>query len=366
MFSIFQKFSSFLSLRKAIKSLSSSQSSSEIQAIIDQMIYTRNTQNHLWKKLADELDSDQPLQQMRSPLSDTIDLAFKLEHNKIGLKESIGTEPLKSKIKEKTKLSRRALHQQRILRWTLNQFMVQSNKQKYDDLLLTPEQTARLAYLLGMYSQKSASYPVSSRKLLQHEFWSHRYALWTKLDKLVQQQCVYMDQFEIAMASYGMSRAQHGSAETWQQFKLEIETNLNSHVFLRENNTSNQQELVALVQTAEVLTSQDELFRDRTWRELEQQLLYKVQKIEQANLRLAFNELCGLSYAVIRRSPLPTCKPLVKYVERELLQNVKRIEKQDFRLLIHLIANICLHDFGSDQFHREFVSLDNLKKLAGV
>ena len=63
---------------------------------------------------------------------------------------------------------------------------------------------------------------------------------------------------------------------------------------------------------------------------------------------------------------MPTCKPLVKYVERELLQNVKRIEKQDFRLLIHLIANVCLHDFGSDSFHREFVSLDNLKKLAGV
>ena len=48
-----------------------------------------------------------------------------------------------------------------------------------------------------------------------------------------------MDQFEIALASYGMSRSGQGSKETWEQFQLEIETNLKSHVFLRENNTSN-------------------------------------------------------------------------------------------------------------------------------
>ena len=93
MLSIFEKGRSFLHLRNAIKSLSSNQSSKEIQAIIDQMVLTRNTQSHLWKKLADELDSDQPLQDIKSPLSDTIDLAFKLEHHKIGLEESIGIEP---------------------------------------------------------------------------------------------------------------------------------------------------------------------------------------------------------------------------------------------------------------------------------
>ena len=139
----------------------------------------------------------------------------------------------------KNQFSRRKLHQQRILRWTLNQFTAQSNRQNYNELTLTPEQTARLTYILGLYSTKSACYPVSSQKLIKNEFWNHEHALWQKLDELVQQQCVYMDQFEIAMASYGMSRSGHGSLETWEQFQLEIDTNLKSHVFLRENNTIN-------------------------------------------------------------------------------------------------------------------------------
>ena len=105
---------------------------------------------------------------------------------------------------------------------------------------LSAEQTARLAYVLGLYSAKSIDYPVNSRKLIQHEFWDDRDAIWPMLDKLISEQCVYMDQYEIAMASYGMSRASYGSVKTWEQFQLEIETNLKSNIFLRENNTSNQ------------------------------------------------------------------------------------------------------------------------------
>ena len=44
----------------------------------------------------------------------------------------------------------------------------------------------------------------------------------------------------------------------------------------------------------------------------------------------------------------------------------KTIEKQDLRLLIHLMAKVCKNDFGSDSFHRNFICLDNLKKLARV
>lgn len=81
---------------------------------------------------------------------------------------------------------------------------------------------------------------------------------------------------------------------------------------------------------------------------------------------MALNEACGLAYAVVSRSPYPTSKLLAAYVENELLKLAKTLEKQDLRLLIHLIAKVCKNDFGSDKFHRNFVSLDNLKMLARV
>ena len=53
-------------------------------------------------------------------------------------------------------------------------------------------------------------------------------------------------------------------------------------------------------------------------------------------------------------------------MEENLLEKAKEIEKKDFRLLVHLIASVCKNDFGSDRFHRQFVTLDNLKMLARV
>ena len=82
--------------------------------------------------------------------------------------------------------------------------------------------------------------------------------------------------------------------------------------------------------------------------------------------KLAINELGALSYAVVRRSPKPISIDLTKFVEDRLLENAKMLEKKDFRLLVHLIASVCKNDFGSDKFHRNFVTLDNLKKLARV
>ena len=48
------------------------------------------------------------------------------------------------------------------------------------------------------------------------------------------------------------------------------------------------------------------------------------------------------------------------------MKHAKAIEKRDLRLLIHLIAKVCKNNFGSDKFHRNFVTLDNLKMLARV
>ena len=69
---------------------------------------------------------------------------------------------------------------------------------------------------------------------------------------------------------------------------------------------------------------------------------------------------------MVSRCPYPTSKLLTSYIESQLLKNAKAIEKEDLRLLIHLIAKVCKNDFGSDRFHRNFVTLDNLKKLARV
>ena len=48
------------------------------------------------------------------------------------------------------------------------------------------------------------------------------------------------------------------------------------------------------------------------------------------------------------------------------MKHAKTLEKTDLRQLIHLIGQVCINDFGSDKFHRNFVCLDNLKKLARV
>ena len=57
---------------------------------------------------------------------------------------------------------------------------------------------------------------------------------------------------------------------------------------------------------------------------------------------------------------------LTDYIEEKLLLIAKKLQKEDLRCLIHLIANVCKKDFGSDKFHRNFVSLENLKLLARV
>ena len=43
--------------------------------------------------------------------------------------------------------------------------LVQQEEQT-ERLLITPSQTSRLTYLLGMYSNQSQKYPVNTRKLL--------------------------------------------------------------------------------------------------------------------------------------------------------------------------------------------------------
>ena len=54
---------------------------------------------------------------------------------------------------------------------------------------ITPHQTSKLAFLLGHYSSMSKNYPVGTRKLLQHHYWSH-YAweanLWPQVNQLLQ------------------------------------------------------------------------------------------------------------------------------------------------------------------------------------
>lgn len=155
----------------------------------------------------------------------------------------------------------------------------------------------------------------------------------------------------------------------WAQLKDEIEDNLKSQIFLRhsqKHTAANNSEIVALCQTAQTLTKMGDLFNDRTWRELEHQILWKVSDAELNGFQLAKNEACGLAYAVVSRSPYPTSKLLNNLIEDELLKHDKTLEKTDLRLLLHLIAKVCKNDFGSDKFHRNFVSLDNLKKLARV
>jgi hypothetical protein len=52
------------------------------------------------------------------------------------------------------------------------------------------------------------------------------------------------------------------------------------------------------------------------------------------------------------------------FVQQQLLTHAAYIKKHDPRLLIHLIAQVCLSNFGNDDFHRKFVCLDNMEHLA--
>ena len=76
----------------------------------------------------------------------------------------------------------------------------------------------------------------------------------------------------------------------WAQLKEEIQDNLNSQIFLRHSHkhaTANNREIVALCQTAQTITEKGGLFNDRTWRELEHQILWKVSNAELNGLQLA-------------------------------------------------------------------------------
>jgi hypothetical protein len=173
------------------------------------------------------------------------------------------------------------------------------------------------------------------------------------------------------MASYGLARASCGSEETWALLRDEIVHNLQSSVLVRcdymqHENTLWRNEICALIQTAEVLSQRSDLFRDKTWRQCEEQILFKLDQMHSNGYKLQFHEASALAYAVLRRYPKPVNRKLAAYVETLLLENAKRTEKEDLRLLIHLIGHVCKSDFGTDKFHREFVSLDNLKRLARV
>ena len=117
---------------------------------------------------------------------------------------------------------------------------------------------------------------------------------------------------------------------------------------------------------SQTISEGKDFFNNKLWRELENQLLWKIKDAEVNGQQLAMNELTGLAYAVVSRCPYPTSKLLKSFVEEKLLKIAKTVEKQDLRCLIHLIAKVCQNDFGSDKFHRNFVSLDNLKLLARV
>ena len=105
-------------------------------------------------------------------------------------------------------------------------------------LQTNPHQTSKLAYLLGMYSEKAHSYPVNTRKLLQYSYWS-QYAwdanLWPQLNELLAHHIVYLHQAEVAETSYSLARAGQGTPAIWKQLKDEIEDNLQSQIFLRHS-----------------------------------------------------------------------------------------------------------------------------------
>ena len=77
------------------------------------MMESNNQHSHLWKKLAGQLEDHQTKQVDEA---DTVDLAYKLEWLEVGQKGNIGTEPIKTKKKDKVQLKRRKFHIQRVQR----------------------------------------------------------------------------------------------------------------------------------------------------------------------------------------------------------------------------------------------------------
>ena len=94
---------------------------------------------------------------------------------------------------------------------------------------------------------------------------------------------MFLNQFEVAETSYGLTRAKQGSKNVWLQLRDEIADNLSSQTFLRHSSKqmfANQREIVALCQISQTLSEGKEFFNNRTWRELENQLLWKITDAE--------------------------------------------------------------------------------------
>ncbi len=89
MSAMIQRLRSYFQLRSSINQLSESHSSLYVSSIIDIMIASGNNHSHLWKKLAGQMEDNQPENVSEV---DTIDLAHQLEWIQ---KTSLGTEPIK-------------------------------------------------------------------------------------------------------------------------------------------------------------------------------------------------------------------------------------------------------------------------------
>ena len=70
--------------------------------------------------------------------------------------------------------------------------------------------------------------------------------------------------------------------------------------------------------------------------------------------------------ATISRYPRPISKLTRNFVQDLILSEAAYIKKHDPILLMHLIAQVCLNNFGTDDFHRKFVCLDNMEMLARI
>jgi hypothetical protein len=93
--------------------------------------------------------------------------------------------------------------------------------------------------------------------------------------------------------------------------------------------------------------------------------MFEAQLLSQDKLRpIHRDNAIGFALATVTRYPRPINKLTRNYVQKLLLTEASYIKRHDPRLLIHLIAQVCLTNFGSDDFQRKFVCLDNMEHLA--
>ena len=212
-----EKVRKFLRVRSSLNDLhlTNNLASKDVNQVVSQIEDSNIYNRHFWRRLADVVDEKAQLGEIKNlDLSDTIDLTYRVEMKEAMLtKEGYGT--VSNKQPTSIKFTKGPTeYAQRITHTLLNQFERFPKLVREEGIEKIPNlnahQTSKLAYLLGHYSYQALNYPVGTRKLLQHQYWSH-YAweanLWPQLDQLLKLQTVYLDQFEVAETSYGLIRA---------------------------------------------------------------------------------------------------------------------------------------------------------------